>query len=116
FLESTMGDIKVEHNWEAQQWDWPLQHNDGVVKVHNDKHKFEVALDAQHFTPNEIHVKVVGHLLDINLSHEQRTDSFGHVTRAVSRSYQLPEDVDASTVKSVLTTRGTLVITANKKA
>ncbi|GMS91851.1 hypothetical protein PENTCL1PPCAC_14026, partial [Pristionchus entomophagus] len=108
--------IKVEHNWEGQQWDWPLQHNDGVVKVHNDKNKFEVALDAQHFTPSEIQVKVVGHTLDIHFEHAARTDSLGNVARAVNRSYHLPDDVDASTVKSTLSARGTLVITANKKA
>ncbi|KAF8353663.1 hypothetical protein PRIPAC_95286 [Pristionchus pacificus] len=98
--------VKVEHNWDAQQWDWPLQHNDGVVKVHNDKHKFEVALDAQHFTPSEIQVKVVGNVLDIHFEHQSRPDSLG----------ALPDDVDATTVKSTLSTRGTLVITANKKA
>ncbi|GMR47744.1 hypothetical protein PMAYCL1PPCAC_17939 [Pristionchus mayeri] len=108
--------IKVEHNWEGQQWDWPLQHNDGVVKVHNDKEKFEVALDAQHFTPSEIQVKVVGNILDIHFEHKSRTDSFGDVSRTVTRSYKLPEDVDASTVKSTLSARGTLVITASKKA
>ncbi|GMR45553.1 hypothetical protein PMAYCL1PPCAC_15748, partial [Pristionchus mayeri] len=111
----SMSEIKVEHSWEAQQWDWPLQHNDGVVKFHNDKNKFEVALDAQHFTPSEIQVKVVGHLIDIHFEHEKRVDSYGHVTRTVTRSYQLPDDVDPSSVKSTLSARGTLVISANKK-
>ena len=28
--------IEVTHDWAADQWDWPSQHNDGVVKVIND--------------------------------------------------------------------------------
>jgi len=37
----------------------PLQHTDGVVKVHNTKEKFEVGLDVQFFLPHEIEVKIV---------------------------------------------------------
>lgn len=49
--------IPVDHNWVGETWDWPLQHNDGVVKVNNTKDKFEVGLDVQFFTPNEIEVR-----------------------------------------------------------
>ena len=48
--------VEVSHNWSADQWDWPLQHNDGVVKVTNTPDKFEVGLDASFFTPKEIEV------------------------------------------------------------
>lgn len=48
--------IEVQHSWKTEQWDWPLQHNDGVVRVTNTSDKFEVALDAQYFTPKEIEV------------------------------------------------------------
>jgi hypothetical protein len=24
--------IEVSHDWNSEQWDWPLQHNDGIVK------------------------------------------------------------------------------------
>lgn len=195
--------IQVSHDWQEGQWDWPLQHNDGVVKVlfeytalpfqvHNTPEKFEVGLDASYFTPNEIQVsaeygicagrslprivrkhhggkgresarhlsdsrlqrktgrkrrstkkrlpylshlqvKVVGNLLEINLEHQVplpfpwipfldpnkvfqvRNDAHGTVSRSISRSYHLPADVDTSSVKSHLSTRGVLVITAAKK-
>ncbi|KAF8371596.1 hypothetical protein PRIPAC_78025 [Pristionchus pacificus] len=91
-------------------WDWPLQSTDGIVKVHNDHDKFEVDLDAQYFTPQEIQVKVIGRILDIHFEHQTKKDS---LAGDVSRS--LPEDVDLGSVKSALSPRGTLTITAAKK-
>lgn len=51
--------IEVTHDWNTEQWDWPLQHSDGVVKVHNSSNKWEVGLDAQFFTPKEIEVPFI---------------------------------------------------------
>lgn len=48
--------VDVTHSWKAEQWDWPLQQNDGVVRLTNTNEKFEVALDAAFFTPKEIEV------------------------------------------------------------
>jgi len=48
--------IPISHEWSGEQWDWPLQHNDGIVKVINSKDKFEVELEAHQFTPKEIEV------------------------------------------------------------
>lgn len=54
-----MGDvIPLGHEWAGEQWDWPLQHNDGIVKVVNSKDHFEVGLDCQFFTPKEIEVRL----------------------------------------------------------
>ncbi|KAF8385066.1 hypothetical protein PRIPAC_74208 [Pristionchus pacificus] len=95
-------------------WDWPLQGSDGVVKVHNDDDHFEVDLDASYFTPQDIQVKVIGHNLDIHFEHEHKQDKLGDVSRSISRSYKLPDDVDLSSIKSSLN-KGTLIITAAKK-
>jgi len=107
--------IEVQHNWAANQWDWPLQHHDGVVHVHNDKDRFEVGLEVHFFTPKEIEVKCMNDQLVVHARHEERTDKHGTVTREIHLTYHLPPDVDASTLKSTLTGKGILHITANKK-
>ena len=57
--------IDTTHNWSADQWEWPMQHHDGVVRVHNSPHHFEVGLDCAYFTPNEIDVgSILGLLPD----------------------------------------------------
>lgn len=38
------------------QWDWPLNKEDGMVKVVNTDQKFEVALEAVYFEPKDIEV------------------------------------------------------------
>ncbi len=52
-----MTSVQVEHDWHEKVWDWPLQHNDGVVKVVDTPTKFEVGLEAPFFTPKEIDVR-----------------------------------------------------------
>ncbi|CAI2322389.1 unnamed protein product [Caenorhabditis sp. 36 PRJEB53466] len=99
---------------DAASWDWPLQHNDGVVKVTNTADKFEVGLDAGFFGPNDIDVKVNGYEIIIHLRHDDRQTDFGVVNREIHRTYKLPEDIDPSTVKSHLNSCGVLTITANK--
>ncbi|GMS94270.1 hypothetical protein PENTCL1PPCAC_16445, partial [Pristionchus entomophagus] len=85
-------------------------------QVHNDEEKYEVHLDAQHYTPDEIEVKVVGYLVHIHAEHKSREDRHGTVTRRMTRSHKLPEDVNEHAIKSWLSPRGTLVITAYKKS
>uniref|UniRef100_A0A914WAC9 SHSP domain-containing protein n=1 Tax=Plectus sambesii TaxID=2011161 RepID=A0A914WAC9_9BILA len=111
-----MGDsVPLGHDWTGAQWDWPLQHNDGVVKMVNHKDLFEVWFDCQFFTPKEIEVKVNGDHLVIHARHEARNDAHGEVAREVNRTYKLPSDVDTKSIKSHLNGRGVLSVTANKK-
>jgi len=106
--------IELAHNFKEALWDWPIG-NDGIVKVTNTHEKFEVQLDAQLFTPNEIQVKAANGQLEIHLEHAPRADAYGRVTRNISRSYHLPDDIDPSTLKSTLGAHGMLVISAAKK-
>jgi len=110
-----MSTIPVEHSWQATQWDWPLQHHDGVVQVTDTKDKFEVGLEVQYFTPNEVEVKVVGNELIVHCRHEERSDKHGRISREIHRTYHLPADVDPKSLKSTLTAKGVLTITAAKK-
>uniref|UniRef100_A0AC35U0V2 SHSP domain-containing protein n=1 Tax=Rhabditophanes sp. KR3021 TaxID=114890 RepID=A0AC35U0V2_9BILA len=108
--------LPIDHDNVGTTWDWPLQQADGVVKIHNTNVKFEVGLECHFFAPNEIEVKVSGQELLINCRHESRNDEHGSVEREIHRAYKLPADVDATTLKSHLSARGILTITAAKKA
>jgi hypothetical protein len=56
---STQQVVPLVHAWKPEQWDWPMQHNEGVVMVTNTKDKFEVGLDCQFFTPKEVEVYIL---------------------------------------------------------
>ncbi|MCP9265304.1 Heat shock protein Hsp-12.2 [Dirofilaria immitis] len=99
----------------TNQWDWPLNKDDGTVNVINTDQKFEVDLEAVYFEPKEIEVKVIDDHLVVRCMRESKGGKFGEIKREISRSYKLPSDVDIPTLKSTLTTKGHLIITADKK-
>ncbi|CAK5073619.1 unnamed protein product [Meloidogyne enterolobii] len=109
--------IPVSHDEASpKQWDWPLQHNDGVVKVQENSDNWEVDLDMSFFEPKEIEVKVIGDCLNFHCQHEKRSDVHGGtVSREVNRSYRLPDDLDRNTIKSHLMQNGVLRVTAKKR-
>ncbi|CAJ0959677.1 unnamed protein product, partial [Mesorhabditis belari] len=100
-------------NANEEYWDWPLQDNDGIVKVTNTSEKFDVALEAKSFLPNEIQVRVIGSLLEIHFEHVQKKGD-PYVYRVITRSYRLPADIDIRTLKSHLSSKGKLHISAKK--
>lgn len=111
-----MSNIEVTHDLpSAGQWDWPLQHNDGVVRLRDLPDHWEIDLDTINFTPKEIEVKVAGDHLIVHCRHEVRNDEHGSISREVFRSYKLPENADTTTIKSHLTSHGVLRISAQKK-
>ncbi|CAA92771.1 SHSP domain-containing protein [Caenorhabditis elegans] len=99
---------------EGTKWDWPLQKGDGVVNVLDDDDHFEVGLEAHNFLPKEIEVKNIGELLEIHMEHNVKKDSFGDVSRNITRCYKLPKNVDMKTIKSNLDSHGILHIEARK--
>lgn len=83
--------------------------------IKEDKDKFQVNLDVQHFAPEEISVKTVDGYLVVEAKHEEKQDDHGFISRSFTRRYALPEGVDADSVLSKLSSDGVLSITAPLK-
>lgn len=81
----------------------------------NNKEKFQVNLDVQHFAPEEISVRTAadGYVI-IEGKHEEKKDEHGFVSRQFSRRYILPENCDSATVESRLSSDGVLTVIAPK--
>lgn len=88
---------------------------DSGSTIKEDKDKFQVNLDVQHFAPEEISVKTVDGFLVVEAKHEERQDEHGFISRSFSRRYALPEGIDADSVMSRLSSDGVLSITAPLK-
>ncbi|KAJ2947991.1 hypothetical protein O0L34_g9783 [Tuta absoluta] len=83
-------------------------------KVRSDDEKFQVNVDVQHFSPEEINVKVVdGHIM-VEGKHEEKRDQHGYVSRQFVRKYALPQGCLPDAVESKLSSDGVLTVTAPK--
>ncbi|KPI95180.1 PREDICTED: protein lethal(2)essential for life-like [Papilio xuthus] len=83
--------------------------------IKQDKDKFQVNLDVQHFSPEEISVKTADGFLIVEAKHEERRDEHGFISRSFTRKYALPEGIEADMVMSKLSSDGVLSITAPLK-
>ncbi|XP_026761061.2 protein lethal(2)essential for life-like [Galleria mellonella] len=90
--------------------------NDSGSTIKEEKDKFQINLDVQHFAPEEISVKTVDGFLVVDAKHDERQDEHGFISRSFSRRYPLPEGVEAENVTSKLSSDGVLTITAPLKA
>ncbi|XP_041984202.1 protein lethal(2)essential for life-like [Aricia agestis] len=82
--------------------------------IKNDADKFEVSLDVQQFSPEEITVKTADGYIVIEGKHEEKKDQHGLVTRHFVRKYALPDNTNFESVESKLSSDGVLTITAPK--
>lgn len=80
--------------------------------VLNEKDGFQVCLDVQHFSPNEITVKTVDNYIVVEGKHEEREDDHGLVSRQFVRRYALPKGFNMNDVVSTLSSDGVLTIKA----
>lgn len=83
----------------------------GVI---NKGDKFEMKLDVQQFSPNELDVKLVDNFLIVEGKHEEKQDEHGFVSRHFMRKYLLPSDVKPETLTCDLSSDGVLQISAPK--
>jgi crystallin, alpha B len=96
-------------------WRHLTRQQSGVSNVINDKDKFQVNLDVQQFTPEEITVKTVDNTVTIEGKHEEKQDEHGYITRHFVRRYVLPKDVHTDNVQCNLSSDGILAVIVPKK-
>ncbi|XP_053688954.1 protein lethal(2)essential for life-like [Sabethes cyaneus] len=90
------------------------QNSGSTVNVGRDK--FQINVDVQQFSPNEISVKAVGNSILVEGKHEEKQDEHGYISRHFVRRYLLPDGHDPESIVSTLSSDGILTITAPKKA
>ncbi|XP_015179446.1 PREDICTED: protein lethal(2)essential for life-like isoform X2 [Polistes dominula] len=91
------------------------QNSGGSSTIKMEKDNFQVILDVQQFSPDEITVKTVDKNVVVEAKHEERQDEHGFISRQFVRRYILPNDYDAINVTSTLSSDGVLTITAPRK-
>ena len=90
-----------------------------ALRVTNDDSRFAMSMDVRQFRPEEITVKTVNDMVEIEAKHDERFDEpnrRGSVQRHFVRKYKLPEDVDPNSIQSNLTRDGVLSVQAPKRA
>ncbi|XP_077992342.1 alpha-crystallin A chain-like [Glandiceps talaboti] len=83
-----------------------------ISRHEHSENKFRVMLDVQHFTPEEIEVKLVENKLCVHAKHEEKEDEHGSISREFTRQYVLPQDTDLDKVRSFLSQEGILTLEA----
>jgi len=89
------------------------QESDGLPhpKVSYDDDKFEIALDAKDYSPEDMDVKVEGNSIILTAKQEVQ-EKGGTRTRVFEQKFSLPSGVNPEKVKSSLSRDGVLTITA----
>lgn len=83
--------------------------------IKSDREKFQVNLDVQHFSPEEISVMTVDGYIVVEGKHEEKKDQHGFISRQFTRRYSLPEGCTPDAVESRLSSDGVLSVVCPKK-
>ncbi|CAG9796132.1 unnamed protein product [Diatraea saccharalis] len=81
-----------------------------------DKDKWQINVDVQHFSPDEITVKISDGYIVVEGKHEEKKDEHGLISRQFVRRFKLPDDSDPDAVASRLSSDGVLTVLAPRKS
>merc|ERR1712038_1642570 len=99
----------------AKQMDMFQNKDSEVIRMKDDKDKFEVSLDTSQYRPDELRVIVASGVISVEGKHEEKSeDGRTMVSRQFSRKYSLPAGAKQENVVSNLSSDGVLVISAPK--
>ncbi|XP_030076618.1 alpha-crystallin B chain [Microcaecilia unicolor] len=87
----------------------------GFSELRLEKDKFSINQDVKHFSPEELKVKVMGDVIEIQGKHKEHQDEHGFISRDFFRRYKVPTDVDPLCITSCLSTDGVLTVTGPRK-
>uniref|UniRef100_A0A182NJW0 SHSP domain-containing protein n=1 Tax=Anopheles dirus TaxID=7168 RepID=A0A182NJW0_9DIPT len=90
------------------------QDSGSTVKATADK--FQINLDVQQFSPEEITVKYMDKCVVVEGKHEDKQDDHGYISRHFVRRYMLPEGHNENDIVSSLSSDGILTITCPTKS
>merc|ERR1712121_448015 len=99
----------------SKQMDMFQNKDNEVIRMKDDKDKFEVSLDTSQYQPDELRVNVTSGVISVEGKHEEKAeDGRTMVSRQFSRKYSLPAGAKQENVVSNLSSDGVLVISAPK--
>jgi HSP20 family molecular chaperone IbpA len=81
-----------------------------VVPKEDKSKNFQVKMDVQPFSPEELSVKMVEDCVLIEGKHEEKTEGDGFISRHIVRRYAIPQDVKPETITCSLSSDGQLLI------
>ncbi|XP_072942743.1 protein lethal(2)essential for life [Epargyreus clarus] len=96
-------------------WRTSLARQESSSTINLTKEKFEVILDVQQFSPEEITVKASNNSVLVEGKHEEKQDEHGFISRQFTRRYILPTGYEVADLVSTLSSDGVLTITAPKR-
>nr|WKR20130.1 heat shock protein HSP22.3 [Agrotis ipsilon] len=112
---STLPTNSLFRNSYFRPWRTNLTRQESASTINLTKDKFEVILDVQQFTPEEITVKATNNSVVVEGRHEEKQDEHGFISRQFTRRYILPGSYDVQDLVSTLSSDGVLTITAPKR-
>lgn len=75
----------------------------------NDDGIFRASVDVHDYKPGEIRMKAAGHTIVVELSHDEKEDEFGFISRTFTKKFVLPPTLDMEKISS-WTSNGILYI------
>ncbi|XP_061461153.1 heat shock protein beta-1 [Rhineura floridana] len=88
------------------------QLSSGISEIRQTSESWKVALDVNHFAPEELVVKTKDGVVEITGKHEERQDDHGFISRCFTRKYTVPSGIDPAAVRSSLSPDGMLTVEA----
>nr|AKS40084.1 small heat shock protein 22.1 [Grapholita molesta] len=112
---STLPSSSLFRNSYFRPWRTSLTRQESASTINLTKEKFEVILDVQQFSPEEITVKASNNSILVEGKHEEKQDEHGYISRQFTRRYILPTGYEVADLVSTLSSDGVLTITAPKR-
>jgi len=85
----------------------------GISHVQYDEDSYRIMVNVESYTPEELSIRTLDNTVIVEAKHEEkRRDGSSYETQSFSQSFTLPQGVDPESVRSALSKKGVLTISA----